>query len=120
MVGEAESHGRTHRDFSDRAKWRSEKLARRSVLKTLLTRGRVVIDGAPACRFSERARRGPQAFQFDAPFFREQRHLAAQAGAAERLGLKRTTVKNKVRKLGIELLPADTHTKSHTWSDLLF
>jgi formate hydrogenlyase transcriptional activator len=33
--------------------------------------------------------------------------ISGQGGAAERLGLKRTTLQNKMRKLGIERLPAD-------------
>ena len=33
--------------------------------------------------------------------------ISGQGGAAERLGLKRTTLQNKMRKLGIERFPAD-------------
>ena len=47
--------------FSNRAKWRSEKLTRRSALKKPLTRGNVVIDGAPT-EFENLEYRGPWQF----------------------------------------------------------
>lgn len=50
LVGEAEFTSTTPPDFSERAKWRSQKPGERTALKKLLTRGHVVIDGAFAAR----------------------------------------------------------------------